>query len=64
MTWEEWGKEYPARKVEEKPTTTDPIHDNYYDAIKHKDWIEVTYEVGGLEIVEFEGLFYIVSRKD
>jgi hypothetical protein len=61
LTPDEWCEQYPARKVSEIPEyiCDDITFDNQWDAERHLESIEMEYQCGGREVVEFNGLFYI-----
>ena len=63
MNWKEWTEKYPARKVTEKPESLyDLAFDNYVHAVQYKDYLEMTYDLGGYEIVQYGEKWYIINR--
>ena len=62
MNWDEWCQAYPVRVVDQKPITIE-LHCEFVDrseAEHVKEFMEIDYECGGMEIVQFEDKFYIV----
>ena len=64
MTFDEWAKEYPAKRALSLPPKDSWAYDHplpsYQEAEKIKDFIEMTDEHGGMIVVEWEGQFYVV----
>jgi hypothetical protein len=56
LTWEEWEKEYPCKQVEELPKY---FRYSCYSRQEAEHAIG-KMEEGGLEVVQFENMFYVV----
>jgi len=64
LTWADWAKTYPARKVENLPNHQDAeIFDDYINAVSYKNYLEDMHDRGGFEIVEYEMKFYIIDKE-
>lgn len=64
MEWEAWCEAYPVREVTELHPELYSVSEAFAtrkEAEARKDWMEMTYECGGFEIVKCDGLFWILG---
>lgn len=64
MEWESWCRAYPAReveKIEHDIYSYEGPFESRVEAESHKDWMEVTYECGGFEVVSCKDQFWILG---
>lgn len=64
--WDEWCENYPCRKVDKlyQPYDKNSGFELRLDAESFKEFVEITDERGGFEIVEFEGKFWVCYKED
>lgn len=63
MNWKEWCEAYPCKKVDIEPVPWDEhaVYEKREDAETFKEWIEINYEMSGIEVLEFENKYYVCS---
>jgi hypothetical protein len=68
MEWEAWCEAYPVREVGEDElallaltSSNEGAFPTRREAEARKDWMEITYECGGFEIVKCGELFWILG---
>lgn len=66
MTREEWEAAYPCRVVTKRPRSWDEnsVYDSRDEAESFKDWVESCYGTGGIEILVFDGKWYVCYEGD
>lgn len=57
---------YPVKSVNVEPIPIDDqaIYINRVDAESYQEWVEITENCGGLEILEFNNKYYVCWRKN
>ncbi len=68
MTKEEWILEYSPIQGRTKPTSEQLAYPealkSYWEAVEMEEWIQAFHEIGGLLVIEYEKLFYVVYGLD
>jgi hypothetical protein len=64
MDWQLWCETYPARAAKLDDLVAqyaDGPYDDQIQAEKHKEWLEMTHERGGFEVVKHLDKFFVIG---